>query len=354
METSSVALIEQLVQAVGPSGYEHEVGRIIRQQVTPFGVVDTDAIGNIVCEIPGTDADGPRYVFAAHQDEIGFMVSDILENGFLRFVPIGGWNTRTLPSSPVDIINELDEVVPGVIGQIPPHFLPKGDSGSVPEMDELFIDIGAKDSRMVREKYSIGIGSIVVPHGRFHFDARNHTMMGKAFDDRIGVAALIELGRRVHEHPVGATVLLAFTVQEEVGIRGAKVLSNHVVADAACIVEGAPADDVPGGPANPQTCMGKGAHVRIFDPTHIGNIGLLKSIRSIVSDEGITIQEAVRKGGGTDAREIALAGRGIPTVVTGVPVRYAHSNIGMISLKDFEQLVGLLFAVCRNRYSQLV
>lgn len=348
MEANTILLIEQLIQALGPSGYEGAVGDIIRGHISSFGKVTTDGIGNIVCEIPGNSSKGPRNIFVAHQDEIGFMVSEILDGGFLRFAPIGGWNARTLPSFSVNIVNSEGIEIPGIIGQIPPHFLPK-NATQVPEIDELFVDIGAQSRQEVLDCFNIQIGAIMVPYGRFYYDQKSNCITGKALDDRIGVAALIELGRRVVASPGEVTVVLAFTVQEEVGTRGAKVLANYIHADAAVIVEGAPVDDVPGGPGNPQTCMGKGAHVRIFDPTHIGHPQLLQQIRKIANKNNITIQEAVRKGGGTDASVLALADRGIPSVVTGVPVRYAHSHTGMICLSDFEQLVELLFKICRDK-----
>lgn len=347
MKNNTVSLIEELVQAIGPSGYEKAVGDIIKHHLFSLGAVKCDAIGNITCEISGTDPSRPRYLFVAHQDEIGFMVSEILADGFLRFTPIGGWSARTLPSSSVDVINTRGERIPGIIGQIPPHFLAKTNT-QVAEIDELFIDIGASSRKEVVEQYKIRLGSIIVPQGRFYQDLVGNTLTGKAFDDRIGVAALIELGKLLAEKPVEATIILAFTVQEEVGTRGAKVLANYIQADAACIVEGAPADDVPGGPSHAQTCLGNGAHVRIFDPTHIGHPELLEKIRNIAEKEKIQFQEAVRKGGGTDASVLALANGGIPTVVTGVPVRYAHSHTGMISLSDFDNLVQLLFAICRD------
>jgi endoglucanase len=347
MKSDTVALIKELVCVAGPSGYEQAVGEIIQREVSSFGEVTTDAIGNIVCEIPGTREDGKRTLFAAHQDEIGFMISGILENGFLRFVPIGGWNPRTLPSSTVDIITAEGAVVVGTIGQIPPHFLKQG-ADEKPEIDSMSLDIGAESARDVKEVFGVEIGNVAVPSSTFRYDERNGTLMAKAFDDRIGVVALIELGRRVHEKPVSGTVVLAFTTQEEVGLRGATVLSRNVTADAAWIVEGAPADDMPGGPEIPQTCVGKGAHVRIFDPTHIGNLGLLKLARSVARTRGIQIQETVRRGGGTDAAVIALAGKGIPTLVSGVPVRYAHSHVGVASLKDYLSLVDLLYAVVED------
>lgn len=334
--------------AAGPSGYEQSVGDIIREELQGIGTIATDAIGNIVCEIPGTEPSGPTILFAAHQDEIGFMVSEVMDNGYLRFTAIGGWNTLTLPASPVEIVNRAGDRVPGIIGQISPHFLKKGSPVQVPEMDDLFIDIGSSSAQETQDHFGIGLGSVVLPVSRFHYDEDTGCIMSKAFDDRIGVAALIELGHALAEAAVPPAVLLAFTVQEEVGTRGAKVLSNRVEADLSIVVEGAPADDMPGGPSRPQTCVGKGAHVRIFDPTHIGHPKVLEAVRNAARKREIRIQESVRKGGGTDAMELSLADEGIPSIVTGVPVRYAHSHNCLCSYFDYRELVSLLFAVCQD------
>jgi endoglucanase len=344
MKSPVVELIKELVCAIGPSGYEQAVGEIILREISSFGLVSTDAIGNIVCEIPGTHRNAPRNLFVAHQDEIGFMVSEILDEGFLRFIPLGGWNPVTLPSSTVDIFNKDGKLVQGTIGQISPHFQRKGEPDT-PQIESMSIDIGASSRSEVIETYHINVGSIIVPSSTFHHNENTDVLTAKAFDDRIGVAALIELGRRVAAEPVESTTVLAFTTQEEVGTRGAEVLSHYIHADAAFIVEGAPADDIPGGPQSPQTCLGKGAHVRIFDPTHIGNPQLLQRVRDIVHERQICIQEAVRKGGGTDASVIALAGQGLAAIVVGVPVRYAHSHSGKIALSDFKNLVDLLYAL---------
>lgn len=348
MKQSSLDLIGRLSQAAGPSGFEKPVGDIIREHLDGIGILETDRIGNIVCELSGTDPKGQRVLLAAHQDEIGFMVSEILDNGFIKFAAIGGWNTVTLPSSPVEILNADGDMIPGIIGQLSPHFMKKGAAPQIPELEDLFIEIGASTAQEVRQLFGIRLGAIIVPVTRFHFSEKSGCLMSKAFDDRIGVAALIELGILLAKDPIPNTVVLAFTVQEEVGTRGAKVLANRIEADAALVVEGAPADDVPGGPAHPQTCVGKGAHVRIFDPTHIGHPELLQVVRTAAASRGIRIQEAVRKGGGTDAMVLALAARGIPSVVTGVPVRYAHSHNCLVSFSDYHELVVLLHAVCQD------
>jgi len=344
----SIEFIKGLTQLSGPSGYEGDVSNFIKEKLASVGEITTDRIGNIVCRIEGSDPGAPHLLFAAHQDEVAFMVSDITAGGFLRFIGIGGWNPITLPSSPVEVISESGERHYGIIGQLPPHFIPKGEPPKVPTIDELFIDIGARSREEAEELYQVGIGSIIIPYAPFKYNPKGEVLFSKAFDDRIGVAALIELGHLVKEKGVAATLSLAFTVQEEVGVRGAKVLAQSIEADAAIVVEGAPADDVPSNIGSPQTVLGKGAHLRIFDTSHIGHPGLFRLARDIARREKIEVQEAVRKGGGTDAREIALAKGGIPTIVCGVGVRYAHSHNSLISLSDYRNLVKLLFAVSRD------
>ena len=349
MKNQSTHIIEQLTQISGLSGSEQEVASLVQSLLPQSVVTQTDSVGNMLCTIKGTDEDAPTILLAAHMDEVGFMVNDILPNGFLRLSMLGGWNTLTLPSSPVDIISTRNEKVRGVIGQLSPHFLKKGAPITVPDMDDLFVDIGAASDESVERDYHIEIGCLVVPVSPFYHNSKSNLLFSKAFDDRIGVASLIELAHKVIDSPIPSTLILAFTVQEEVGVRGAKVLSHYVNASFALVVEGAPADDVPGGPLRPQTCVDNGVHVRIFDPTHIGNKEVLSLVTSKAKENSIKIQKTVRKGGGTDAMELALADRGIKTIIVGVPVRYAHSHNGICSLNDYHQLINLLYAVGENR-----
>jgi putative aminopeptidase FrvX len=339
----SVELLKELTLATGPSGFEHEVGEIIKKHLQGVGEITTDSIGNILCEIEGTKKDSKKVVLAAHQDEIGFMVSNIIEGGFLRFVTLGGWVVESLPTTAVTLINSDGQKIPGVIGQIPPHYK-KGDAKV--EVDSLYIDIGATSIKDVTESFKIEVGTIAVPTTNFHYNEVSNTVMSKAFDDRVGVAAMIELAHAVVKYPIESTLILAFTVQEEVGTRGAKVLSNYLKADVAVIVEGAPADDSPSSGLEKQTIMGKGFHYRAFDPTHISNPTLVTLIKKISKENKLANQIAVRRGGGTDASQLALAHKGIATIVVGVPVRYAHSPYSLISLGDYDSLTQLLYTVC--------
>ncbi|MGI6466062.1 MAG: M20/M25/M40 family metallo-hydrolase [Sphaerochaetaceae bacterium] len=210
----------------------------------------------------------------------------------------------------------------------------------------LYIDIGATSIKDVTESFKIEVGTIAVPTTNFHYNEVSNTVMSKAFDDRVGVAAMIELAHAVVKYPIESTLILAFTVQEEVGTRGAKVLSNYLKADVAVIVEGAPADDSPSSGLEKQTIMGKGFHYRAFDPTHISNPTLVTLIKKISKENKLANQIAVRRGGGTDASQLALAHKGIATIVVGVPVRYAHSPYSLISLGDYDSLTQLLYTVC--------
>ncbi len=353
-EKDTIDLIKRLTLASGLPGYEQDITKILHEELKEItGTYSVDRIGNALWTMENTISDNqsnvsdmPRILLAAHQDEIGFMVSEILPEGFIRIHNLGGWNPVTLPSSPVEITNWQGIKIPGIIGNISPHFL-KDRKSDVPEISDLFVDIGAASRLEVVENFGIRIGDIVTPVTSYSYNEVSRCMMSKAFDDRIGAAALVELGLRLSGKTGREnTVILAATVQEEVGTRGASVLANYIDADIAIILEGAPADDLPGGPQNPQTCVRGGAHVRIFDPTMIADRGLLDFIREIAGEKGVLIQETVRKGGGTDGRELHLAGRGIPSIVTGVPVRYAHSHNCLICIDDFYQLIELLEAAC--------
>lgn len=363
-------LLERFTLLPGISGHEQLVAGALRTEIGDRAdSIKTDGIGNTLFTfdpaIRNIDKTGdggrpphrdqnsrvPRLLVAAHMDEVGFIVSDILPAGFLRLHPIGGWNPVTVPAIAVEIITSDGNRVHGIVGSIPPHALKEsGTAGQVPSLESLFIDIGAVSAESVFRDHGVRLGDPVVPLTSFAYDTRSGIMMSKAFDDRAGIAALAALARRLHDDNgrlrTKAVVQLAATVQEEVGVRGARVLSHYVDADAALIVEGVPADDIPGGGGSPQTSVGKGAHVRIFDPGMIADKSFLELIRLTARQKGIPVQETVRRTGGTDGREIHLASRGIPTVVVGVPVRYPHSSNCLMSLDDFDALVDLLEAIC--------
>lgn len=340
----SLKLIKDITSACGVSGFETEVREVIQSYMTGFGYEEsTDNADNLIYTHRGKE-NGKTICFAAHMDEVGFMVTDILDTGYLRFIQVGGWSTLTLPSSPVEVVTKCGKKHFGLIGQISPHFLKKGAPLQVPQTEELFIDVGAKNREDAITNFGISIGDFIVPYAPFSYIEKSGKVFAKGFDDRIGCAVLIEVARMLKD--CDNTIIFAFTTQEEVGERGSRILATYIKPDYSIIVEGAPADDMPSGPAHPMTEQGKGAHIRIFDPTHIGDRVLLEKLRTIAKEKAIVTQEAIRTGGGTDAVTLFASEGGSRAIVTGVPTRFAHSHISSIDLFDYKEEVKLLFNAC--------
>lgn len=340
MTSERIELLKKLTLESGISGSENKIAEIMKSELSGYSDLKKDNMGSITFEYKG-NSQKPKIMFVAHMDEIGFIVGDILQSGFLKLQSIGGWNPNTLLSSPVDVINSKGEKYPGIIGAVPIHFL-KNRQDAKPEIHNMFVDIGATSKEDVRQNFGIQIGDQIVPVTNFYFSEQNRRMFSKAFDDRAGVAATIEIGKKLVEKEHPNTVYCVGSVQEEVGTRGAQTISNYTGADICFVLEGAPADDIPGIPHNSQTAVGKGAHVRIFDPTMIVNPKLKNFVVEIAEENKINIQPTVRKGGGTDGRQFHVANRGIPTIVLGIPVRYAHSHNCISSMDDFDELIKLL------------
>ena len=343
--SSQIELIKRLTLTPGVSGFERGICEIMKSELGAAALCQKDNMGAVAFEFEGK-TDKPKIMFIAHMDELGFIVADMLESGFIKFQPMGGWNPNTLLSSPVEVINAKGEKYAGVIGAVPPHFQKGPDIK--PDIDNMFIDIGAASRQDLMENFGIQLGDQIAPVANFHFSAKNRRMFSKAFDDRVGVAALVELGKRLSALEHANTIYCVGSVQEEVGARGAGVVANYTDADVCFVLEGAPADDVPGIPFNAQTGVGKGAHVRVYDPTMTAKQELKDFVIATAKAGGIKIQLAVRKGGGTDGEKIYAANRGIPSIVLGVPVRYAHSHNCLISMDDFDELIKLLVKISEN------
>ncbi|MFO7896317.1 MAG: M42 family metallopeptidase [Candidatus Cloacimonadales bacterium] len=333
----SLDLIKELILAPGISGHEKAIAKIMQKQLAGTVKPSKDRMGSLTFRYEGK---GPKILIVAHQDEIGFIVSDILDNGFLKLLNIGGWDPNTLLSSPVEVINRQGEIYPGIIGSVPVHFQ-KGNNGK-PNLEAMFVDVGARDKADLLDNFQIALGDQIIPVCNYHYSEKNQRIFGKAFDDRIGIAATIEAAKFAFENEHPNTIICTGSVQEEIGGRGALSLAMHTDADICLVLEGAPADDIPGIPGNSQTAVGQGAHVRLFDPTMMVKKGLADFVVETARKQQINIQPTIRKGGGTDGAKLHYANHGIPTIVLGVPVRYAHSHNCHISLQDYQDLQKLL------------
>lgn len=333
--------LKALTEAHGVPGYETEVRALLRGYLEPLGTVTQDRLGSLICHQPGQ---GPKVMLAGHMDEIGFMVTHIKEEGFLKFLQLGGWWDQVLLGHRVIIKTHKGDVI-GVIGAKPPHMLDAEERKRVVEKKKMYIDIGATSKSEV-EAAGVRVGDPAVPQGKFEILANPKTFLAKAFDNRIGCAVAIEVLRHYmnHDHPnnlYGVT-----TVMEEVGVRGATTSVRAIDPDVAIILESDIAGDVPGIKA--EECdikLGGGPSLLIYDARMIPNIKLRDLFIDTAAELDIPLQFSAMPGGATDGAAIHLHGTGVPTVVIGVAARHIHSHGSIIHRDDYENAVKLVSAV---------
>ncbi|MEM7263625.1 MAG: M42 family metallopeptidase [Planctomycetota bacterium] len=344
------ALLEQLSNAYGPPGAEEEVRAIVRNALESVGNIQYDKLGSVICEKRGS-TDGPRIVLDGHLDEVGFMVQSITSEGRIAFAPLGGWWGHVLLAQRVRVMTDDGARIQGVVGSKPPHFLGESERRNVLGLENMYIDIGATSADEVRE-LGIQVGDPIAPDTDFRQMDRPGYLSGKAFDDRVGVGLMVEtLLSAGDDHP--NTLVGVGAVQEEVGCRGARTASAIARPDLAIVLEGTPADDIPGF-TEKQAILGKGPQIRFMDPTAISNRRLVRLVESVAKSAEIDVQIAVRRSGGTNASSIHLHEAGVPTVVIGVPARYIHTHVSMVQFDDYLRARDLLLALAHRLDAETV
>ncbi|MCL2360352.1 MAG: M20/M25/M40 family metallo-hydrolase [Defluviitaleaceae bacterium] len=336
----SIKLINELTSAFGPPGFEEDVVKVAKKYVPAGYTSHRDSIMNFFMLKDTYKEDAPTVLIDAHSDEIGLMVQAIRPNGTIVFHNLGGWVPMALIAQKMKIRNLDGEYITGVIAARAPHF---GGMDEAPKLSSLILDIGAADKAEAEEKYKIAPGCPIVPN--VDFEQQGDTLIAKAFDDRIGCAIVIEALAQLKNSDL--RVVGTLSAQEEVGLRGAKVVANAVCPDFAICLEGAPADDTFAEPHLIQTRMGKGPMLRHIDGNMIANPRAVRFVREVAAEAGIPLQEAVRTMGGTNGGAIQTSGLSVPTVVISCPVRYAHSHHSMVSLSDYKGCVELVVAIVR-------
>ncbi len=338
-----IRLIEELSNAYGISGFEDEVVEVVRRH--SFGMsFETDRIKNCYVNLDDSDQDLPTIMLDGHSDEVGFMVRYIEDNGLIGFLPVGGWLSNNLPSSLV-MVRGGDGYHKGVIVNKPIHFTGKAEKGKAPDIEELRIDMGCYTGDQVRDLLGIRVGAPIVPYSVFEYREDMGVMMGKAFDDRLGCAAALEVLRRLREKGASKNVVATITTQEEVGGRGAKIAARKVAPKFAIVFEGSPADDCFVEPDKQQCKVNGGPMIRHMDGSYISDEYLLRVAEEVAEIEDIQVQFSVRKGSGTNAGLIHVENEGIPCLVLSVPSRYIHSHHQFASIEDFESTVRLAVGV---------
>lgn len=339
-------LLKKLTEAVGVSGEEKEIRRLIRDLIAAH--VDewhVDPLGNLVASKKGTGISDLRVLVDAHMDEVGLMITEIGSDGMLKFAPVGGFDPRSLLGKVVQV---GPRKLTGVIGAKPIHLLESGQYDKVVEIEAMRIDIGAKNKEAANGKVKVGDRAAFVTE----YEELGKTAVAKAFDNRAGCAALVELLRA---GPYPCDLIAAFTVQEEVGLRGAEVVAYDVRPDAALVLECTPAYDLPNeNDASPNVALGKGPSIYVMDRVTIQDPRLVAHIARTAAAQNIPYQIRQPGGGGTNTAAIQRTGAGIPAATMAVPGRYAHTPTMMINLDDYAHVVQLAAAVLHNLTTAVV
>ncbi|MCO1601619.1 M42 family metallopeptidase [Desulfosporosinus nitroreducens] len=331
-------LLKRLSELNGTSGAESHVRNFLRQHIEPFvDSVNIDKMGNLIA-VKNGHLTGPKVMVAAHMDEVALMIIDITSDGFLKFRPVGGIDARILVSKPV-LINES---IAGVIGAKAIHLQKRSERQKALTFDQLYIDIGAKSKDDTSGKVKLGDYAYFMtkcePFGEGLYK-------GKAFDDRAGCAILADLLKKDSDFPFVA----AFTVQEEAGLRGAKVAAYHLAPDFAIVIEGTVAADVSDREEEGWvTELGKGPACSLMDRATLYSPKLIRWVTDVARQKEIPLQFRRGSSGANDAGPIHVSKAGIPTIVLSVPCRYIHSFASVISEKDYTACLNLVYELLKG------
>lgn len=339
--TSQIKLLERLCNALSVSGDEGEVRRIVLEQVKPYAdEVKVDALGSVLA-LKKADRKGPgknplRVLLDAHMDEVGFMIVHDDGDGFFLFEVIGGIDERHLVGKQV-IVGKEHAV--GVIGAKPIHMATEEELKRALSVDSMRIDLGTEGKASVGERATFAT----------KFKRVGPSVMSKSIDDRIGVAILIELLKHA---PKNIELCLVFSVQEEIGLRGAKVAANYFDPDLAIAVDSTPARDLPDYEGDENftynTKLGLGPAIYLANSSSMDDPRLVRFLEETAIKEKIPYQFRQPGGGGTDASAIQQAGAGVPVASVSVPHRYTHSPISIARVDDWKNTLNLLHAALKR------
>jgi len=340
-------LLKELTEANGVPGYEQEIRRIMARELE--GNVDEilrDRLGSIVGRKAGT-SDRPRVLVIGHMDEIGFMVKEVDKSGFIKFLPLGGWWPHVALGQRMRVITSKGPVI-GVIGSKPPHLLEDSERTKVQKISDMILDVGAQDGFNVRKKLGVKEGDPIVPDSEFTILGNPKLYLSKAFDNRMGCAAALDVVRKFARVKHPNTIYAGGTAQEEVGLRGAQTLTYLVDPDVCFCVDVGVAQDLPPDPYVKREKLGSGPSVLVYDARMIPNLGLRDLVVKTAEEKKIPFHLTVMERGASDGGPVHLSRLGVPTIYLGAPVRYIHGHNGIMNRTDYDNTVKLIVEVIKK------
>ena len=320
-------LIQKLVESIGPSGYEEQIRSVVREEMEPYtDEVRVDAMGNLIARKGNGGPNGIKLMLAAHIDEIGVMVTQVDENGFVRFTTLGGVRPYTCIGGRVRFLN-------GAAGVI--SLEPMEDMTKVPTFEQLYIDLGLSTN----QDSPVSIGDVAV-FDRPFLDLGTR-LVAKSMDDRIGAAVLIETLHQLKETP--HQLYFVFSVQEEVGVRGATTAAFGIDPDLGLAVDVTSTGDTPRRTkVGMEVSLGKGPAIKVRDGGMLADRRVVDWMVRGAEKLGLPYQMEILEGGSTDARAMQLTRAGVPAGCLSIPCRYVHSPSEMVDFNDVQQAVQLL------------
>lgn len=338
MDDKRFELIKRLTETQSVSGFEQNIREVIREEITPFvDEIKQDGLGGIFGIRENGFTNAPTIMVAAHMDEVGFMLSRITDEGFFHVVPLGGWNPQVVSAQRFTLQTRKGNY-PVVSSSIPPHML-RGKEAKSQEIKDILFDAGF-ESKEEAEEFGVRPGDTIVPDVETIKMANGKRILGKAWDNRYGVTAVVEALRDLHGTELPNRLIAGANVQEEVGLRGTKGAVRKFNPDLFFAVDCSPADDVYGG-KDAFGQLGQGALLRIQDPGFILSKEMREFLLDTAETHDIPYQYFISKGG-TDAGAAHQLNQGIPSAVIGMCARYIHTHQTIFHIEDYEAALELL------------
>jgi len=335
-------LLGELADAPGPPGFEEAVRAVMVRELKPLAdKVSYDGVGSVIAQ---HGSSGPKVMLDAHMDELGGVVRRVTPTGYLSMQMLGGWLDQALPDQRWIIIGKKGPVH-AVTGIRDIHVVPADERSKVYPRDTLFLDVGAKTPAEVAA-LGLSPGDPVVPDSPFTVMGKGDRYLGKAWDDRVGLAVIIEALRRLRSTGHPNQLFVVATVQEEVGLRGARTSADLIKPDVGIAIEGGITGDSPGrNPEETQAVLGGGPGIFLYDSSTLPNRKFVRLVDQTAQGARIPLQHDLVQGYGDDSAAIQATNGGVPTVNLVVPARYTHAHNGIIDRADFDRMVDLVVAL---------
>jgi len=344
----TLQMFKDLTDANGIAGNERAPREVMKKYIAPYAdSVETDNLGSVIAKKVG-DENGPKIMVAGHLDEVGFMVTQIDDKGFIKFQTVGGWWSQVMLAQRVTITTRKGDEIIGVIGSKPPHILPADVRNKVVDIKDMFIDVGAASKEEVLE-WGVRPGDMVTPYFEFNVMKNDKYLLAKAWDNRIGCAITIDVMKALQNEKHPNILYSVGNVQEEVGLRGAKTATHKIQPDIGFAVDVGVAGDTPGVTAKESTSkMGAGPQIVVYDASMVSHRGLREFVLDVADEHNIPYQFEAMAGGGTDAGSIHVTANGIPALSIGIATRYIHSHAGILHRDDYDNAVKLVVEVIKK------